>query len=124
MQMQKRVVATAAALILLCVGLLVKRHEADTAHAREQSGRVIHAQEVDGHHEVSPTAHLHGRAAHGSGHAGECAFVAIAHAPLVGVTAPTVVARVASQLVIVEVVHAHAGVATYLIAPKTSPPTA
>lgn len=124
---QKRGVAIATALILLCVGLLARHHEAEAAHVRERSGRVVHAQELAGHHEASGwsgrTAHLHGREVHR--HAGECTLVAIAHVPAVASVAPSLLAAPAGSAAAplpARAATAARSIATYRIAPKTSPP--
>lgn len=122
-QLQKRSVAIATALILLSVGLLARHHEAEAAHVREQSGRMVHAQALAEHHDASSNAHMHGREVHS--HSGDCSLLAIAHAPALHVYAP-IVAAVATLTSHVEtsppaVVRS---IAAYRFAPKTSPPLA
>lgn len=121
--MQKRAVAIATALMLVCVGLLARWHAADTAHAEEHSGRVVHAQALADHHEHSGTAHLHEREAHG--HAGDCHLLAMAHAP-VAVVATLVVATPIESTTTIAIprMAVRVAVAPYRIAPKTSPPAA
>jgi|SRR5688572_4343798 ABC-type nickel/cobalt efflux system permease component RcnA len=122
MQMQKRAVALATALMLVCVGLVARWHETEVAHAHEQSGRVIHAQELADHHEHSSTDHLHGSAA--DGHVGDCALLAMAHdssvlaAPIVLATRAGALAPIVSR----DAVTWHTTLAAYRLAPKTSPP--
>lgn len=121
-QMQKRAVAIATTLILLCVGFLANRHEAEVAHVREQSGRIVHAQELAEHHEISTNAHLHGREVHE--HAGDCSLLALAHerlttTPIVLVTLPV---AATTKVEIVPVHEARAVAGAYRYAPKTSPP--
>ena len=122
--MHVRVVAIATALAFVAVGLLAQRHEAETAHAREQSGRVVHAQALADHHEASSHTHLHGREAHG--HEGDCSLLAMAHDRFA--SASHVAIAVAIEAVeATEVAAAHdiaAAIATYRLAPKTSPPAA
>ena len=116
-------VATLSAVVLILVGWLGARHEAEVAHVRDQRGDVLHAEELAEYHEVGPSAHLHGRADHS--HApGACALVAIAHAPLVAAEAPAGLALAVSAQELGAPVVAEAGgtIAGYLIAPKTSPP--
>ena len=123
-QLQKRAVAIATALTLLAVGLLARWHEADAAHAREHSGRVVHAQALAEHHEESAAAHLHGREVHA--HAGDCTLLAMAHEKI-AVTSPHVIAtpvEAITPVVAGELVTAHATLAAYRLAPKTSPPSA
>ena len=122
--MQKRAVAIATALSLLCVGLLARWHEGDAAHATEHSGRVVHAQELDGHHELSTSAHLHGREVHS--HAGDCTLLAMGNAPI-AVASLFVIAtpvEAITPLSIGELRAWHATLPAYRLAPKTSPPTA
>ena len=122
--MQKRVVALATALTLLCVGLLARHHASEAAHAREQSGQIVHAQELADHHVVGTNAHLHEAAVHE--HAGDCTLLAIAYAPLLA-SAHVVIATPASSssVVVAPVVTVTgASIAGYRLAPKTSPPVA
>jgi len=122
--MQQRVVDIATAFTLLCVGLLARRHEAEAAHAREQSGRIVHAQELADHHVVSANAHLHETAVHE--HAGDCSLLALAHAPILD-AAPIVLATTAATSTDVVATIAsvtHVSIASYRLAPKTSPPSA
>lgn len=121
--MQKRAVAIATALALVCVGLFARWHAADAAHAHEQSGRVVHAQALADHHVESATDHLHEREAHG--HAGECHLLAMAHAPIALAATPVVATPAAATAPAVADPRTLAWVAitTYRIAPKTSPPT-
>ncbi|MDQ3338932.1 MAG: hypothetical protein M4D80_27525 [Myxococcota bacterium] len=122
--LQKRAVAVATALILLCVGLLARHHAAESAHAREHSGQIVHAQELADHHVAGATAHLHEAAVHE--HAGDCSLLALAYAPLLD-AAPVIIATpAASSIKLVETIKAVAGgsIAGYRLAPKTSPPTA
>jgi len=123
-QVQQRGVALATALILLCVGFLANRHEAEAAHVRERSGRVVHAQALAERHEVSTNAHLHGREVHA--HLGECSLHAITHAPVVHTTRFVVVTPVESTATLVASSASVVGGAldAYRIAPKTSPPSA
>jgi hypothetical protein len=122
--MHVRVVAIATTLAFVAVGLLAQRHEAEAAHAREQSGRIVHAQALADHHETSPNTHLHKRDAHG--HAGDCSLLTMAHERLVSSShTPIVVATEAVALVEVAASHDVASpIATYRLAPKTSPPSA
>src|SRR5690242_1664120 len=91
----RRVAAAVTAVLLLLVGWLGARHEAEVAHVRDQRGDVVHAQELAEHHEESAVAHLHGRESHE--HApGACELLAITHAPLVATEAPTALVRAVS----------------------------
>jgi hypothetical protein len=121
--LQKRSVAIATALILLSVGLLARHHEAEAAHVREASGRMVHAQELADHHESSTNAHLHGREVHA--HAGDCSLLAIAHAPALHagtlVVAAAVELTTSTELAPLAVTPS---VAAIRFAPKTSPPSA
>ena len=121
----KRITAIATALILLCVGLFARHHEGETAHAREHSGRVVHAHAVADHHGASTSAHLHARDVH-SAHAGECSLLAIAHAPALHVAAPVVATPAASTTVLLAAAPSlvSSSTAAYRLAPKTSPPSA
>ena len=121
--LQKRSVAIATALILLSVGLLARHHEAEAAHVRESSGRMVHAQALAEHHGTTPNAHLHGREVHA--HAGECSLLAIAHAPAlhVGSLGVAAVATLTSHLELAPSAIA-SSIAAYRFAPKTSPPPA
>ena len=122
--MQKRVVAVATALTLLCVGLLARHHESAAAHARESSGRIVHAQELADHHVVGVNAHLHEAANHD--HAGSCSLLALAHAPILDTARVVIATPAAASTEIVERIAAVAGgsFVGYRIAPKTSPPPA
>jgi hypothetical protein len=125
MHMQKRrSVAIATALILLCVGMFARHHEAEAAHVREQSGRIVHAQELAEHHDASTNAHLHGRELHK--HAGECGLLAIAYAPAIDASAPIVVTPAAQAVLVAAepALHVATSIAAYRFAPKTSPPSA
>lgn len=122
--MQKRVVAVATALTLLCVGLLARHHASEAAHAREHSGQIVHAQELADHHVVGANAHLHEAAVHE--HAGDCSLLAIAYAPLLA-TARVVIATPAASTTDVAVAIAPVAGASHIdfrLAPKTSPPVA
>jgi hypothetical protein len=119
----RRAAAAVTAVLLLVVGWLGARHEAEVAHVRDQRGDVVHAQELAEHHEESATAHLHGRESHE--HApGVCQLLAVTHAPLVAAEAPAALApAVSAQELGVPVVERAGGtIAGYRIAPKTSPP--
>jgi hypothetical protein len=122
--MQLRVVAIATGLILLCVGLMANRHAAEVAHVREQSGRIVHAQQASEHHEASTSAHLHGIDGHT--HAGDCELLALAHERITIAKAPVIVAPVATTFTFVTAAVHDIVVtrAAYRIAPKTSPPLA
>lgn len=122
--MQKRCVAIATALILLGVGLLAQRHEADVAHAKEHSGRVVHAQGVADHHHTDKAAHLHGREVHE--HAGDCSLLAMLHERIVQAAAPVAVTPAAAIELLAESAHRDVvvAIAPYRLAPKTSPPSA
>ena len=122
--MQKRAVAIATALSLLCVGLLARWHEGEAAHATEHSGRVVHAQELAEHHEESAAAHLHGREVHS--HAGDCTLLAMANAPIAAASLFVIAtpACASTPIVVGEVVATYAAISPYRLAPKTSPPTA
>lgn len=117
-------VALAAALALLAVGVLVRWHETEVAHSHEQSGRVIHAQALADHHEEDATDHLHGRDAHG--HVGDCALLAMTHESA-ALAAPAVLATTAastSSSMSMPASRAVTSIAAYRLAPKTSPPSA
>jgi hypothetical protein len=118
-----RAVAALSAALLLFVGLLGARHEAEVAHVRDQRGDLVHAQELADHHHSGPAAHLHGRADHD--HApGACALLAALHASAVAPRPPAVVvASVAEHdLAAPPIAAPHGGIAGYRLAPKTSPP--
>ncbi len=124
MQERRRATAFAAALILLVVGWLGARHEAEVAHGRDEAGRAVHAQELADHHTLGATAHLHGREVHE--HAGACMLLAIAHLPFAVAAPPTSV--VATQEFIAasgarRTAPPRTTLAAYRLAPKTSPPT-
>jgi hypothetical protein len=122
--MQKRAVAVATALTLLCVGLLARHHESEAAHAREQSGQIVHAQELADHHVGGTSAHLHETAVHE--HAGNCSLLAIAYAPLLETARIVIATPAASSTEVVETLLSVAvgSIAGYRLAPKTSPPVA
>jgi hypothetical protein len=122
--MQKRVVAIATALALVCVGLLARHHQAEAAHAREHSGQIVHAQELADHHVVGTNAHLHESAKHD--HAGDCSLLAVLHAPLLETHSVSLSLAPAATIAILAPVVAppRAAIAGYRIAPKTSPPVA
>ena len=121
--LQKRSVAIATALILLSVGLLAQHHEAEAAHVREQSGRMVHAQSLAEHHDASSNAHMHGREVHR--HAGECSLLAIAHAPAHHAAAPVITATATTTSHVETSPPAVVqSIAAYRFAPKTSPPLA
>jgi hypothetical protein len=122
--MQKRIVALATALALVCVGLLARHHEAEAAHAREQSGRIVHAQELADHHVVGANAHLHESAVHE--HAGDCSLLAVLHAPLLETRAVAVAVAHAQTIAVLAPIAAspRVAIAGYRLAPKTSPPVA
>lgn len=111
-------------LIVLSVGFLAQRHEAETAHVRELSGRIVHAQELAEHHELSASAHLHGREAHR--HSGDCSLLALAHERGTIATAPVAIAAAAATYTLpaAELHDVVVARAAYRIAPKTSPPSA
>ncbi|HSK04467.1 MAG TPA: hypothetical protein VK932_24600 [Kofleriaceae bacterium] len=118
-----RAAAALSAALLLFVGLLGARHEAEVAHVRDQRGDLVHAQELADHHHSGSAAHLHGRADHG--HApGACALLAALHASAVAPRPPAAVvaALVAYDLAAPLTAAVHGGIAGYRLAPKTSPP--
>ncbi len=124
MQERRRATAFATALILLAVGWLGARHEAEVSHGRDEAGRAVHAQELADHHELGATAHLHGREVHE--HAGACMLLAIAHPPFANAAPPS---SVAARQEFIDASGApctaasHTTLAAYRLAPKTSPPT-
>jgi hypothetical protein len=122
--MQKRVVAIATALALVCVGFLAQHHEAEAAHAREQSGRIVHAQELADHHVVGANAHLHESAKHE--HAGDCSLLAVLHAPIHETRAVAIIVAPALTVAVLAPIATppRVAIAGYRIAPKTSPPVA
>lgn len=117
-----RAVAVTTAVILLAVGLLGARHEAEAAHVRDHQGTLHHAQELAEHHHEGAVAHLHGREVHD--HEGPCTLLAITHQTIVA--APrfvTSTALVIERAVAIPPVHTTRGsIAPYRLAPKTSPP--
>jgi len=123
MQLGRRAVAIATTLILLAVGWLGARHEAEVAHVREQSGRIVHGQELADHHEAEAGTHLHGRAVRDD-HGGACSVVAVP-CPGFAVAAPVLagapVAQAAPRTTL-PVATVVVTVAPYRLAPKTSPP--
>jgi hypothetical protein len=122
--MQKRAVAIATALALVCVGLFARHHAAEAAHAREHSGQIVHAQELADHHVVGANAHLHESANHD--HAGNCSLLAVLHAPLLETRAVAIAFAAAQATAVLAPIAAPscAAIAGYRIAPKTSPPFA
>ena len=119
----RRAVAALSAVLLVAIGLLGARHEAEVAHVRDQRGDLVHAQELADHHHTGPTAHLHGRDGHAHD-AGACALLAFHHAPAVAAR-PSGVAlapAVAHELGAPPIAAVHAAIAGYRLAPKTSPP--
>lgn len=123
MQLGRRAVAIATTLILLAVGWLGARHEAEVAHVREQSGRIVHGQQLADHHDAEAGHHLHGRELRDD-HGGACALLAVppsAFAIAAPVLAGQPIAARAPSLTAppCDVV---ASVAPYRLAPKTSPP--
>lgn len=119
----RRAAAAIFAALLLIVGWLGARHEAEVAHVRDQNGDLVHAQGLEGHHEVGPTAHIHGREAHAHG-ASTCSLLAVAHTPLIAAKSPAAAAvvAVAQDLGTPPVASVHGAIAGYRLAPKTSPP--
>lgn len=123
MQLGRRAVAIATTLIVLAVGWLGARHEAEVAHVREQSGRVVHGQELADHHDAEAGHHLHGRELRDD-HGGACALLAVTPSAF-AIAAPVLAGqRIAQQLQPRSVAPADviASVAPYRLAPKTSPP--
>lgn len=121
----RRAAAALSAILLISIGLLGARHEAEVAHVRDQNGDLVHAQELADDHEVGPAAHLHGRDAHA--HApGVCSLLAIVHAPAVAAHAPAAALApvIEHELGAPPIVSVHRAIATYRLAPKTSPPAA
>jgi hypothetical protein len=118
-----RAVAALSAAVLLFIGLLGARHEAEVAHVRDQRGDLVHAQELADHHHSGPTAHLHSRDDHD--HApGACMLLAALHASAVASRPPAaiVAAVVAHDIAAPPIAAVHGGIAGYRLAPKTSPP--
>lgn len=120
----RRAVAALAAALLMAVGVLGARHEAEVAHVRDQKGDLVHAQELaEHHHGAASSAHLHGTEAHG--HApGACALLAVVHAPALAARAPAAAAAlaIAHDLQPPPIAAVHGAIAGYRLAPKTSPP--
>jgi hypothetical protein len=118
----RRAVAAFTAAVLILAGWLSAHHEADVAHVRDGTGRVVHAQELADHHVPDTAAHLHGRAEHQ--HApGACALLATlfarpAVAPAISVTVDAAI--VSEILPATDAIPA--AIAAYRLAPKTSPP--
>lgn len=119
----RRAVAALSAALLVVVGLLGARHEAEVAHVRDRMGEFVHAQRLSDHHEAGPAAHLHGRDDHR--HApGACGLLAVLHAPAVS-SRPVALAAapaVARDLEAPAIAPVHGAIAGYRLAPKTSPP--
>ncbi|MBA3821745.1 MAG: hypothetical protein H0X17_22870 [Deltaproteobacteria bacterium] len=114
--------AVVTALILLGVGWMGARHQAEVAHVRDTAGRIVHGHELADHHATSSTAHLHGRADHG--HSSTCALLANLHAPIAfpaGVATVSTVSH-ASEIAVAIAPAPSATIASYRLAPKTSPP--
>lgn len=120
----RRAVAALSAAVLLVIGWLSARHEAEVSHVRDQRGDMVHAQGLADHHEVSAAAHLHSRDDHG--HAGACALLAVTGAAALTPAAPAALAlpAIAAEPEAVPLVPIHGAIAPYRIAPKTSPPAA
>jgi hypothetical protein len=119
----RRAVAALSAALLIIVGLLGARHEAEVAHVRDRKGDVVHAQRLAEHHEAGPTAHMHSREA--SRHdLGACDLVAALHAAVVSSRPPAAVAvaAIARDLGEPPIAVIHGAIAGYRLAPKTSPP--
>ncbi|MDQ3370716.1 MAG: hypothetical protein M3680_35310 [Myxococcota bacterium] len=119
---RSRIPAVVTALILLGVSWMGARHQAEVAHVRDTAGQIVHGHELADHHATSPIAHLHGRADHG--HSSTCALLANLHTPI---AVPASVATVAALSHASEVIAAiapapSATIASYRLAPKTSPP--
>jgi hypothetical protein len=118
----RRAAAAITAALLLIVGWLGARHEAEVAHVRDHKGDMVHAPRLEGHHEVGPTAHLHGREVH-SHDDGRCSLLAVAHASIaVAKPAAAVIAALAQEVGAPPVAAVHSAIAGYRLAPKTSPP--
>jgi hypothetical protein len=119
----RRAVAALSAVLLIAIGLLGARHEAEVAHVRDQNGDLVHAQELADDHEAGPAAHLHGRDDHA--HApGVCALLAVVHAPALAAPAPAaaLAPAIAHELGAPPIASVHRAIAAYRLAPKTSPP--
>jgi hypothetical protein len=118
----RRAVAALSAALLLVIGLLGARHEAEVAHVRDGKGNFVHAQKLADHHEAGPAAHLHSRAEHR--HAGDCELLAFLHAPAVSATPVAAIAApaLADELGAPPIATVHRAIAGYRLAPKTSPP--
>ncbi len=119
----RRAAAALSAVLLIVVGLLGARHEAEVAHVRDQKGDLVHAQELADHHHAGPSAHLHGREDHD--HApGACSLLAVLHASAdasraqVAVAAPSIV----HDLLAPPIAAVPGAIPGYRLAPKTSPP--
>ena len=119
----RRAVAALSAALLIVIGLLGARHEAEVVHVRDQRGDFVHAQRLAEHHEAGPTAHMHSREAHRN-EVGACALLAALHAAAVSPRPPAAVAvaAIARDLGAPPSAAVHGAIAGYRLAPKTSPP--
>src|SRR5215216_3882013 len=89
----RRAVAALSAALLIVVGLLGARHEAEVAHVRDQQGDLVHAQKLAEDHEAGRAADMHSREAHR--HApGACALIAALHGSAISTRPPGVAAVV------------------------------
>jgi hypothetical protein len=119
----RRAVAALSAALLIVVGLLGARHEAEVAHVRDRRGDFVHAQKLVDHHEVGPVAHMHSSEEHR--HApGPCALLAALHGSAVSSRPPAAIAALpaAHDLGAPLIAAVHGAIAGYRLAPKTSPP--
>ena len=117
-----RSIAAVTAAVLIITGWLSAYHEAAVAHAHDAAGQLVHASKLADRHEPGAAAHLHGRADHR--HApGPCSLVA---AVLARTGAPSAVAVLVDAAIVLDARPASPAVppaiATYRLAPKTSPP--
>ena len=118
-----RAVAALSAALLIVVGLLGARHEAEVAHVRDPQGAFVHAQKLSGHHESCSAADMHGRDEHRHA-SGACGLLAVLHGSAISSRPPAVAAApaIARDLEAPPIAAVPAAIAGYRLAPKTSPP--
>jgi hypothetical protein len=119
----RRAVAALSAALLIVMGLLGARHEAEVAHVRDGNGDLVHGQELAEHHENGAAAHMHGREDH-SHIEGACGLLAVLHAPAVASRPPAALVplAVSHELTVPAIAAVHGAIPAYRLAPKTSPP--
>jgi hypothetical protein len=118
-----RGVAAITALWLVVCGVLAMRHEASTAHVRDDAGGYVHARTLAGNH-AGHDSDIHGQH-NPDAETGDCALLTTFHqAASAHVAAPVLVATTASVTTadLARRATAPGATAVYRLAPKTSPP--